>query len=150
MDILGTYPPVGFHFLVVFEIFPQSPNDARFQEVTGLNVEMEMDSFKEAGQNRFTWHLPTRTRYDDITLKRGVFIGSGITIWCKSALEDFVFSPINILISLLDENHIPVFNWYVINAIPKKWNVSSFNAMENSVVVESLVLSYQYFNTLRI
>lgn len=150
MDILGTYPPVGFHFLVVFELFPQQPHDARFQEVSGLNVEMEMDTFKEAGQNRFSWRLPTRTRYDDIVLKRGVFIGSGITMWCKEALENFVFSPCNLLISLLDENHIPVYNWYVANAIPKRWAVSNFNAMENSVVVESLTLSYQFFNTLRI
>ena len=29
------YPQPGFHFLVVFELLPQFPNDVRFQEVTG-------------------------------------------------------------------------------------------------------------------
>jgi phage tail-like protein len=138
-------PPVGFHFLVAFELFPQTPQDFRFQEVSGLDVEMEMEAVKEGGQNRFTHQLPIRARYSDITLKRGLFIGSGITLWCKNAIEDFLFVPTNVLISLLSPEHLPLQSWYVINAVPKKIQVSNFNAQENSVVVESLVLSYNYF-----
>ena len=138
-------PPVGFHFLVVFELFPQTPNDFRFQEVSGLEVDMEMEQVKEGGQNRFTHQLPVRNRYTDITLKRGMFIGSGITLWCKNAIENFVFQPTNVLISLLNADHLPLQSWYVVNAIPKKWQVSNFNAQENSVAIESLVLSYNYF-----
>ena len=141
-------PPVGFHFSVVFEIFPQQPNDFRFQEVTGLDVSVEMESYIEGGQNRYTHQLPARTTYSDITLKRGLFIGSGIILWVNDAIENFSFKPANLLISLLDENHLPVYNWYVVNAIPKKWTTSSFNANENSIVVESLTLSYQYFKVL--
>ncbi len=146
MDLFA--PPVGFHFLVVFELFPQTPQDFRFQEVSGLDVELEMEPVKEGGQNRFTHQLPVRNRYTDITLKRGLFIGSGITLWCKNAIEDFVFVPTNVLISLLTPEHLPLQSWYVINAIPKKIQVSNFNAQENSVVVESLVLSYNYFKTI--
>ena len=146
MDLFA--PPVGFHFLVVFELFPQTPQDFRFQEVSGLDVELEMEPIKEGGQNRFTHQLPIRNRYTDITLKRGLFIGSGITLWCKNAIENFVFVPTNVLISLLTSEHLPLQSWYVINAIPKKIQVSNFNAQENSVVVESLVLSYNYFTTI--
>ena len=141
-------PPVGFHFLVVFELFPQTPQDFRFQEVSGLDVEVEMEPVKEGGQNRFTHQLPVRNRYTDITLKRGLFIGSGITLWCKNAIEDFLFVPTNVLISLLSPEHLPLQSWYVVNAVPKKIQVSNFNAQENSVVVESLVLSYNYFTTI--
>ena len=146
MDLFA--PPVGFHFLVVFELFPQTPQDFRFQEVSGLDVELEMEPIKEGGQNRFTHQLPIRNRYTDITLKRGLFIGSGITLWCKNAIENFVFVPTNVLISLLTSEHLPLQSWYVVNAIPKKIQVSNFNAQENSVVVESLVLSYNYFTTI--
>jgi phage tail-like protein len=147
MDLFA-YPPVGFHFLVVFELFPQTPNDFRFQEVSGLEVDMEMEQIKEGGQNRFTHSLPVRNRYTDITLKRGMFIGSGITLWCKNAIENFVFQPTNVLISLLNADHLPLQSWYVVNAIPKKWQVTSFNAQENSVAIESLVLSYNYFTSI--
>jgi phage tail-like protein len=146
MDLFA--PPVGFHFLVVFELFPQTPQDFRFQEVSGLDVEVEMEPIKEGGQNRFTHQLPVRTAYTDITLKRGLFIGSGITLWCKNAIEDFLFVPTNVLISLLSPEHLPLQSWYVVNAVPKKIQVSNFNALENSVVVESLVLSYNYFTTI--
>jgi phage tail-like protein len=141
-------PPVGFHFSVVFELFPQTPNDFRFQEVSGLEVEMEMEQVREGGQNRFIHNLPVRNKYTDITLKRGMFIGSGVSLWCKNAIENFVFQPANILISLLNAEHLPLQSWYVVNAIPKKWQVSNFNAQENSIAIESLVLSYNYFTSI--
>jgi hypothetical protein len=37
-----------------------------------------------------------------------------------------------------------------VNAIPKKWSISNFNAQENSVVVESITLSYQFFNVISV
>jgi phage tail-like protein len=157
---MSLYPPVGFHFAVAFQLVP-SPLEAitnfiqgdkdlskefRFQEVSGLEIELEMESIVEGGQNRFTWQLPKRTRYSDLTLKRGMVVGSDIVKWCRDALEHFNFSPANLQISLLNEKHEPVQSWFVMNAIPKKWSVSSFNAQENSIVIESLILSYQYFN----
>lgn len=157
---MSQYPPVGFHFAVEFQL-SQSPLEAianlisagkdisrefRFQEVNGLEVELEMESIVEGGQNRFTWQLPKRTRYSDLTLKRGMVVGSEIVKWCRDALENFNFSPANVQVSLLNEKHEPIQSWFVINAIPKKWSVSGFNAQENSIVIESLTLSYQYFN----
>ena len=159
---MSEYPPVGFHFAVSFQLTPfplevitsfgdSGPDlskEFRFQEVTGLEVELEMESFVEGGQNRFTWQLPKRTRYSDLTLKRGMIVGSDILRWCRDALEHFNFNPVNIQVALLNEKHEPIHSWYVVNAIPKKWSVSGFNAQENSIVIESLTLSYQYFNVL--
>lgn len=145
---MAEYPPVGFHFLISFQLFPDTPNDSRFQEVSGLEVEMEMESFVEGGQNRITWQVPKRTRYSDLTLKRGMFTNSGVVLWCRAAFENFLFQPVDISIALLNEQHQPLQTWYVVNAIPKKWSVSSFNAQENSIVVESITLSYQYFSVL--
>jgi phage tail-like protein len=79
-------------------------------------------------------------------LKRGLFIKSPLIGWCRDALESFVFAPANVTISLLNEQHVPIMSWYVVSAIPKRWTVSGFNAQENSIVVESITLSYRYFN----
>ncbi|WP_291911897.1 phage tail protein [Chitinophaga sp. CB10] len=143
--MLERTPPVGFHFLVAFELFPQTLQECAFQEVSGLNVEMETEPYKEGGENRFIHQLPLRARYEDLVLKRGLLNGSGIMLWCQEAIESFMFSPINIIVSLLNEKHLPVYSWYVVNAFPKKWTVSNFNAEENSIVVESLTLGYQFF-----
>lgn len=143
--MIDRYPPVGFHFIVAFEIFPQTPFDVGFQEVTGLSVSMETESYKEGGENRFVHQLPVRSQYEDLVLKRGLLAASGVILWVQDAINNFVFKPINILVSLQDENHVPVYSWYIINAVPKKWSVSSFNAGESAIVVESLTIGYQYF-----
>ncbi|MEZ4691644.1 MAG: phage tail protein [Ignavibacteria bacterium] len=150
-DILGNYPLAGFHFLVAFELFPQLPNDLRFQEVSGLSVSVEMESFKEGGQNRFEHQLPVRTKYSDITLKRGMFeVPSGVMAWCINAVQNFQFQPTNVLISLLNDIHVPVQSWYVVNAIPQKVEFSSLNAEQRSGCDQTLVLSYNYFNILNL
>jgi len=150
-DILGNYPLVGFHFLVAFEMFPQLPNDFRFQEVSGLSVDVQMETFREGGQNRFEHQLPVRTNYTDITLKRGMFeTPSGVMAWCINAVQNFIFQPTNLLVSLMNDIHVPVQSWYVVNAIPKRVEFSSLNAEQNQVAIETLVLSYNYFNIINL
>ena len=138
-------PQVGFHFLVLFEILPQFPNDVRFQEVSGLSVDIEMETKPEGGEHRFVHNLPVRTKYGDVTLKRGKFLGSGVLHWARQAIDEFKFKPSNVMISLMNADHVPLYNWYLVNAIPKKLEISGINAGSNEIVVETLVLSYQYF-----
>lgn len=146
--MLERYPPHGFHFRVTFQLFPQSPHDMGFQEVSGLSWTIETEKYNEGGENRFSHQLPVRNQYEDLVLKRGLLRDSAIMMWCTDAIRDFVFQPINIIVSLLDHNHLPLYTWVVVNAIPKKWSVSSFNAEENSLAIENLTLGYQYFRGL--
>jgi phage tail-like protein len=144
------YPFVGFHFLVVFEIFPQVPNDFRFQEVTGLTTSVNLDTYNEGGENRFVHRLPGRTTYTDLVLKRGMTLVSGVTAWCIDAIENFNYQPTNMLISLLNADHLPVNSWYVTNAIPIKYDIAGLNADQSQIVIESMTLRYEYFRTLNL
>lgn len=139
------YPQVGFHFAVLFELFPQFPNDIRFQEVTGLTVSTEFEPYEEGGENRFVHQLPKKLQFGELTLKRGKFLGSGVLHWARQAVENFEYKPTNLMISLLNEDHLPLYNWYVVNAVPKRLEISGFNAMNNEIAVETLALNYQYF-----
>jgi phage tail-like protein len=150
------YPHVGFHFLVTFELFPPdhipSLKDISFQSVSGLTATINMENYQEGGENRFVHHLPTGITHPDLVLKRGLFLDAQITglmPWVRKAVEDFQFEPVNITLSLLNEQHIPLFNWYVVGAIPKKLEISEFNAEAGQVVVETLTLDYQYFTFLK-
>lgn len=139
------YPPVGFHFKVVFELDGVSDLDVQFQEVSGLTVDVEMESYVEGGENRFTHQLPSRTKYAELSLKRGLVTDSAVLDWCRNAIENFQFEPINLTVILLNEKHEPLSSWNVIGGIPKRWEVSSFNAEQNAAVIETLQLSYGYF-----
>ncbi|MCB0502354.1 MAG: phage tail protein [Bacteroidetes bacterium] len=140
----GYYPPVGFHFRVEF-INVGNDNDVRFQSVSGLNMELDVENIKEGGQNLFEHKLPGRSKFSDLTLKRGLLLDSEVIKWIKSALYDREFKPANMNISLLNNNHEPILTWKIFNAWPRKWNVSDLNAAENSIMVETLEIAYNYF-----
>lgn len=140
----GYYPPVGFHFRVEF-LDLGNDNDTRFQTVSGLNVEFDTESFKEGGENRFEHKLPVRTKFPDLSLKRGMLTDSKVIEWCVDALQNRNIQPVQVQVTLLNENHEALRTWSVFNAWPRKWQVSDFNAQENSLVVETLELSYRYF-----
>src|SRR6187549_2821220 len=110
----GYYPPVGFHFKVEF-VGIGNDNDTRFQSVGGLNVEYDTESIKEGGENRFEHKLPVRTKYPDLTLKRGMLTDSKVITWIKNALQKRESKPIQIIVTLLNEEHNPLKKWNIMN-----------------------------------
>ncbi len=140
----GYYPPVSFHFKVEF-INVGNDNDVRFQSVSGLSLEQEVEAIKEGGQNLFEHKIPGRSKFSDLTLKRGLLLDSDLIQWIKNALYDREYEPANMNIHLLNEEHEPLMTWKVFKAWPKKWNVSDLNASENAVMVETMEIAYNYF-----
>lgn len=141
------YPPWGFYYQVKFGV-SQNENDVRFQTVSGLSVEYDMEEYKEGGENRFVHKLPVRTKYADLVLKRGMLTDSEVIKWFLNAFRDREFKPTDVYIILKNEKGEPLRTWNVSHAIPRKWVVSDLNANENSVVIETMELSYRYFTIL--
>ncbi len=145
------YPPVGFHFRVEFESISSDSDDTRFQEVSGLNAELGVEELVEGGENRFSHRFPGRAKYSNLVLKRGLFVNSELIDWCKNAIENFEFETKTVNVTLLNEEHEPVADTYsFINAYPIKWSISDFKSTDNSIVVETLELAYQYFRRTRL
>ncbi|MFL9912281.1 phage tail protein [Paraburkholderia sp. RL17-337-BIB-A] len=142
------YPPWSFYYKVEFMLGngPAATEDARFQSVSGLSVEYDYESFKEGGENRFEHKLPVRTKYADMTLKRGMLMGSAVIDWFTAAFVDRQFTPTDINVTLMNEKGDPLRTWNVAHAIPKKWMVSDFNSGESAVVIETMELTYRYFS----
>jgi phage tail-like protein len=142
------YPPWSFYYKVEFMLGGRSAPapDARFQTVSGLSVEYDFESFKEGGENRFEHKLPVRTKYADLVLKRGMLMGSAVLDWFTAAFRDRSFKPADINVILMNEQGQSLRTWNVAHAIPKKWLISDLNANENSVVIETMELSYRYFS----
>jgi len=147
------YPPACFHFKVELNGVDGADSDSeqRFQEVSGLSVEVETETLREGGENRFEYKLPKRAKYPNLILKRGLLKGSAFLDWFKSAMNTYFivavydFKPADITITLLDEADEPVAVWNVVQAYPLKWSMSDLRSSENAVVVESIELAYQYF-----
>lgn len=136
------YPPLAFHFKVEFI---GMEGEYQFQSVSGLSVELETEEINEGGENRFKHKLPVKTKYPNLILKRGLVVNSDLINWCRDALENFDFSPADIIISLLNEEGQPLMTWNVVHAYPVKWSVVDFNAEESKMVIETIELTYNYF-----
>lgn len=139
-------PIVGFHFSVAFELLPKQSIDAKFQNVSGLKATVEMESYKEGGQNRFTHQLPNRIGYQDLVLKRSLTSDiSSLSNWCLNTIENFNFKPANLVVSLLNDKGAPLKSWYVFHAIPLSIEYADFNSEENKLVIETITLKYNFF-----
>ncbi len=151
VPLVGT-PPLAFRFAVVFLVGGVVPNpiDTMFQKVSGLNQSVSTTTVNEGGQNFYTQQLPVKVQHDNITLERGLFVGSPLVIEFNAAMSLFTFAPSNVLISLLDATYIPVASWLLFKAFPVKWNVSDLDATANSVVIETMELAYQRLQVIRV
>jgi len=139
-------PPVGFHFRVEIIDLDLKDNDIRFSDVGGLSLELSTEEKIEGGQNRYTQKFPTRAKYPELTLKRGLLNDTAIFPWVKDCIENFNIQPKNVDVILLNDEHQPLRTWHLVNAYPTKWNVSDFSAKNNAIVVESMQLFYQHFS----
>ena len=147
------YPPTGFHFKVEFQGVGGMGSDTeqRFQEVSGLTFEIVTEEVHEGGENRFAYKFPKRMKFPNLVLKRGLLKGTALMSWFKSAITTYFtvavydFKPADILITLLNDADEPTAIWSVVQAYPLKWSISDFRATDNSIVVESIELAYQFF-----
>lgn len=143
-------PPVGFYFQLHFGGKASSDGkDAAFQEVSGLNTDLETKEIIEGGENRFSYHVPVRTKYNDLVLSRG-FIpsGSDLASWISKTMRSGLTGEIetqDITLQLLDENAKPLSTWTFVKAYPVKWECSNLNAEKSALVIESITFKYLYF-----
>lgn len=156
------FPPVGFHFMVRFDFSNPgghkeftakdigSPNDYRFQEVSGLTASVELEDIMEGGENTVTYSLPKAVKQDKLVLKRGLLIGSEVAEWIQDCLENFKFTTCNVQVVLLNDVHLPLSAWDFEGVYPVGWNLSAFNAMENAFVVETIELRYLRYRASKI
>lgn len=148
MDTLT--PPVGFYFKLHFS-GSSAPDgkDAAFQEVSGISSSLETKEIIEGGENRFSYHLPSRTKYNDLVLKRGYLSkGSNLSNWIEKTMTDGLNNPIqsrNITVQLLDQEGNPLSTWAFINAYPTKWEISEMNAQKSEIMIETITFKYAYF-----
>ncbi len=139
-------PPAAFSFRVDID---GAEGDTSFQEVSGLQVEIETEDVVEGGQNRYVHKLPVRTKYSNLMLKRGVVTkGSAFGKWVTQAMSRGLVRQNDaktIVVKLLDEKQGPLIVWKIFGAYPLRWEHSGLNSMGNDVLTETIELTYQFF-----
>lgn len=137
------YPPVNFYFNVIIEGYNQ---DINFQEVSGISVNVELESVREGGVNEYIHQLPKGTKYTNLVLKRGLVTSSSLLMnWIRDAVERFTFAPKQVIVNLLDESGNVQYSWVFNNAYPVSVKVTDLNAQDGKAFIETLELAYSFF-----
>lgn len=157
MDIPGPLPyvgnpPLSFRFGVLFFVGGNRPNplDTLFQKVSGIGVIVETYPIQDGGQNPYSQQLPKRIQHDNLVLERGLVVGSPLSKEFDVAMSEFKFTRSNVLVTLLDNTRIPLASWLFMKAYPVKWSLSDLDANANTVVIETMELTYQRMQIIRL
>jgi phage tail-like protein len=132
-------PYAGFNFLVEFEGLVV----AGFSEVSGLQIETTIESYREGGRNDYQHKLAGPTNYpSNLVLKSGVTDLPLMWAWYDDVRAGNIVRR-NGSIYLLDRRGLPAMWWDVAAAHPVKWSGPDLRADSSTVAVETVELVHR-------
>jgi phage tail-like protein len=118
---------------------------AGFTEVTGLQVEIEVEEYREGGLNGHVHHFAGKTRYPArLILKHGFADSRALWDWQNKIMTGPIKHK-NISIVLQDEAGTEKARWNVEKAYPVKWSGPDFRAHAAEIAMETLELVHDGF-----
>jgi phage tail-like protein len=132
-------PYLSFNFLVEIEGLVVGG----FSEVTGLQVETVLETYREGGVNEFEHKLAGPTRYpSNLILKHGLTDIETLWSWHQDVTQGTIARK-NGTIYLLDRQRLPAMWWDFLEAYPVKWTGPELRADSNTVALETLELVHR-------
>ncbi len=131
------YPYTSFRFRIEIA----GITVAQVSEVTGLQVETETEPYEEGGVNDYVHQLPKRTKYQHITLKRGITDLEEMWSWYQEVISG-KFNRKNGAVVLMDVTGVDKWRWNFSQAYPVKWMGPDMKADGNTVAFETVELAH--------
>ena|GEM_PF-274750 len=110
-----------------------------FSEVSGLQVETEVEEVVEGGVNEFVHKLPKRTKYENLVLKRGITDSDVLWKWHQDVVNGKIKRRSGYII-LLDGEGNEKWRWRFVDAYPVKWAGPELKADSSAVAIEIIEL----------
>jgi phage tail-like protein len=128
-----------------FELDIQGQSVGYFTEVTGLSAEVETLTYSEGGMNEFQHKLPTRVKYPNLVLKRGMTTKAELQKWFQKSHTQAERTGIRL--SMLDNAGTRIRTWSFVNAFPVKWTGPNFNVSQSALAVEQIEIAHEGIET---
>ena len=134
-----TDPFRGYNFAVEIEGLVAGG----FSEVSGLEIDIEVQDYREGGVNGFTHKFAGPARYpSNLVLKRGVTQSKVLWNWYWQVVHGTIERK-NVSVLLMDESGEEKLRWNFRRAYPVKWSGPGLRAGANEVAVESIELAHK-------
>ena len=142
MPARASDPLIGFSFTLDV----QGQLTGYFSDISGLGSETEIVEHKvtDSSGRDLIQKIPGRTKFTDITLKRGVTAQMDIWKWRKMVEDgDIVGARKNATITMYDQSLTAVAKWNLENAWPSKVSGPTISAEGSSVTVEEVSITFE-------
>ena len=103
---------------------------------------MDIEEYKEGGNNALILHFPTRVKWANLRLKRGIATADDLWLWHYGLVQGKVVRRDGV-VTLQDEQQNPVKVWSFTRGLPVKWTGPSLNAAQNQVAIEELEIAHE-------
>ncbi|NIM17832.1 MAG: phage tail protein [Candidatus Aminicenantes bacterium] len=114
---------------------------AGFSEVSGLELEIETEEYREGGVNDFIHKLPKGAKYPNIVLKKGITDTSFLWEWNYAAVYGKMV-PMPGRIILINAKGQETMYWAFMDGYPVKWSGPELKADSNNVALETLEIAH--------
>jgi len=114
-----------------------------FSEVTGLEISMQADEFKEGGNNGFIHKFPARVTWSNIVLKKGIGTSTALWDWQYEFAVGRGRRRDGVIMLLTDFQQTPNNIWHFRRGLPVKYTGPAMNAAQSSVAIESIEIAHE-------
>ncbi len=117
-----------------------------FSEVSGLQMEIETQDYREGGVNEYIHKLWGPARFPaNLSLKRGLIDSDSLWSWCQDVAQRTIVRR-NVSIVLLDSTGEEKARWNFKDAYPVRWTGPDLRAGTAAVALETLDLTHRGFS----
>jgi phage tail-like protein len=113
-----------------------------FSEVSGIQSELKLYSYREGGENGFVHYFPDSAEQARLVLKRGMIYSDALWSWYREVVGGLLRRR-TVYVLMVDRDGDVAFIWGFTNAFPVKWTGPDLNASTSAIAVESVELVYQ-------
>ncbi|GAA3031431.1 phage tail protein [Actinokineospora globicatena] len=131
-----------FATTVFFQLTIGGNDLGAFHTCQGLGAQMEVEQFTEGGNNGFTWQLPSRITWSNITMTRPVTADSAKVVrWLNEVVRRVERKSGEIV--ALAPDLTPITRWQVQGIVPVRWEGPSFDPADSRAAVETLEFAHE-------
>jgi phage tail-like protein len=141
---LAGYPFTAFNFTVEVTVDDGDPLcSASFAECDGLELNQEVKTIREGGNNGVQVRLAGATTYGTLTLKRGLTSSFDLWDWFEQSLGDPSVRADAAVVLFAPDSTTERARWVLHDCLPLKLKAPPLNAKDGMVAVEELQVAYQ-------
>ena len=145
MAVYRDNPYAQFNFLVDLGAGGKDGPQAGFQECSGIGMSVSVIEYRNGNDRESAPRkLPGLTRYDDVTLQRGIIGSLDLVAWFSQIRDGDPKAVRTVTIKLLSEDHATVVQtWKLSRARIVKHVSGPLDAKGRDMAIEELTLAYE-------